>query len=274
MAKVAVVTGSTRGIGKATALALARRGYKVVVTGRTLDEGQGRVVMPFGGGEAAVPGSVQATLAAIRQEGGEAVGHALDIMDRGSIDRLMDFVLAECGRIDVLVNNAIYTGPGLMLGLRQFELAQLEACLTGTVINQAHITRRALEPMIAAGGGAVVFLGSVAGLGPPARGPAEGGWGLLHGASKSAFHRIAEFLHLEHARDGIRSFLVEPQLTITESMKVMFGDRAGSIGGVPGYPPEATGDVIGWLVAEDLAGRHAGRILSAPTFFRDNNIAA
>ena len=92
---------------------------------------------------------------------------------------------------------------------------------------------------------------------------------MLYGASKSAFHRVAEFLHLEHAKDGIRSFLLEPQMTITEAHTALFGAAASTMGG---YPPQATGDVVAWLAAEDKEGRHAGKCISAPTFFADQAI--
>ena len=272
MSKVAVVTGSSRGIGKASALALARRGYRVVVTGRTLDEGKGVVVKPFARDAAAqvpVTGSVSSTVEAIRAEGGEAMGVALDIMSRASIDGMLDEVLEKWGRVDVLVNNAIYNGPGLMYAFTEFSMEQLEACLTGIFTNQVYITRKVLPAMLERGDGTFVFLGSVAGLGPAPRPVRKGGWGMLYGASKSAFHRVAEFLHLEHAKDGIRSFLLEPQMTITEASTALFGD---ALSAMRGYPPKATGDVVAWLAAEDKDGRHAGKCISAPTFFADHSI--
>jgi NAD(P)-dependent dehydrogenase (short-subunit alcohol dehydrogenase family) len=198
----------------------------------------------------------------------------MDILDRGSIDRALDAVIETWGRIDVLVNNAIYQGPGLMYGFTEFTQEQLEACLLGTLVNQVHITRRVLPGMIAQGGGRICFIGSVAGVGPPPQPPSKGGWGFLYGASKSAFHRLAEFLHLEHASDGIGSFLVEPQMTLTDTMVALFGEQTRKLVGTGGaFPPEVTGDVIAWLASHvEEARPFAGRLLSTPTFFRDNGI--
>jgi 3-oxoacyl-[acyl-carrier protein] reductase len=275
MRKVAFVTGATRGIGKACALSLARAGFDIAVTGRTLKEGQGKVPSASAKDprELPVPGSIESTVAAVRALGREALGLHLDILSRPSIDQALEAVLASWGRVDVLVNNAIYQGPGLMYRFSEFTQEQLDACLLGTLINQVHLTRRLLPSMISQGGGTVVCIGSVAGVGPPPVPPAKGGWGFLYGASKSAFHRLAEFLHLEHRDEGIRSFLVEPQMTVTDTMATVFGEGVRSlVAKGQAFTPEVTGDVVAWLVTHPEANAYAGRLLSTPTFFRDNAI--
>jgi NAD(P)-dependent dehydrogenase (short-subunit alcohol dehydrogenase family) len=276
MQKVAFVTGATRGIGKACALSLARAGFDIAVTGRTVHEGEGKVPSASAKDpqELSVPGSIESTVAAVRALGQEALGVRLDILSRSSIDQALESVLKSWGRIDVLVNNAIYQGPGLMYGLTEFTQEQLDAALLGILINQVHITRRLLPKMIAQGGGTVVFIGSVAGLGPPAVPPAKGGWGFLYGASKSAFHRLAEYVHLEHKDDGIRSFLVEPQMTVTDTMATVFGDQIRSlVAKGQAFTPEVTGDVVAWLVTQPEAKAHAGKLLSTPTFFKENGVS-
>jgi len=275
MRKVALVTGATRGIGRACALSLARAGFDIAVTGRTLREGDGRVPSANARDprELPVPGSIESTVAAVRALDREALGVRLDILSRASIDQALDEVLARWGHVDVLVNNALYQGPGLMYRFTEFTQEQLDACLLGTLVNQVHITRRLLPSMIARGGGTVVCIGSVAGVGPPPVSPAKGGWGFLYGASKSAFHRLAEFLHLEHAGDGIRSFLVEPQMTVTDTMAAVFGEQMRSlVAAGRAFTPEVTGEVVAWLASHPEANAYAGRLLSTPTFFRENGI--
>ncbi len=275
MRRVAFVTGATRGIGKACALSLARAGFDIAVTGRTLREGEGKVPSASAkdAKELPVPGSIDSTVAGVRALGRDALGLKLDILSRASIDQALDAVLASWGHVDVLVNNAIYQGPGLMYRFDEFTQEQLDACLLGTLVNQVHITRRLLPAMIARGGGTVVCIGSVAGVGPPPVSPAKGGWGFLYGASKSAFHRLAEFLHLEHADDGIRSFLVEPQMTVTDTMATVFGEQIRSLVATGrAFTPEVTADVVAWLVTHAEANAYAGRLLSTPTFFREHGI--
>ncbi|MBS0578653.1 MAG: SDR family oxidoreductase [Proteobacteria bacterium] len=275
MRKVAMVTGATRGIGKACALSLAKAGYDIAVTGRTLREGDGKVPSASAKDprELAVPGSIETTVTAVRALGREALGLQLDILSRASIDQVLDQVLQQWGRVDVLVNNAIYQGPGLMYRFTEFTQEQLDACLLGILVNQVHITRRLLPVMVQQGGGTVVCIGSVAGVGPPPVPPAKGGWGFLYGASKSGFHRMAEYLHLEHKDDGIRSFLVEPQMTVTDTMARVFGEGVRSlVAAGRAFTPEITGEVVAWLVSHPEADAYAGRLLSTPTFFKDNGI--
>ncbi len=276
MRKVALVTGATRGIGKACALSLARAGYDVAVTGRTVKEGEGRVpsASAKNPGELPVAGSIESTVAEVRALGREALGVRMDILSRASIDEALATILSSWGRVDVLINNAIYQGPGLMYKFTEFTQEQLDAALLGTLVNQVYLTRALLPGMIAQGGGSVVCIGSVAGVGPPPVSPAKGGWGFLYGASKSAFHRLAEFLHVEHKDDGIRSFLVEPQMTVTDTMVKVFGEQIrGLVKLGRAFTPEVTGEVVAWLVTHPEADVHAGKLLSTPTFFRDNRIS-
>ena len=93
--RVALVTGASRGAGKGIALALGAAGLTVYVTGRSQCEG-----------DAALPGSVQATADAVTQAGGRGVAVLCDHADDGQVAALFDRVEREQGRLDLLVNNA------------------------------------------------------------------------------------------------------------------------------------------------------------------------
>jgi len=266
--KVALVTGATRGIGRVTALELARRGFAVVVTGRTQREGDG----DLGDAERPerVPGSIESTVAEIRNAGGDALGVRLDLLDRGSIDAAIDATLAQYGRIDVLFNNGVYQGPQLMLPIAEFSMQAAEDNFRGTVINQLYISSRAIEIMKKLGHGRIIFIGSLAAVSP-----ATGGFGFLYGAGKAAYNKIPEFIQFEHAKDGILAFLVEPQFTMTDTMRARWGDEAERIGAdYPARRPEETAATVAWLASHPDAARFAGgAMINAPDFFVANGIA-
>src|SRR4051794_28423966 len=102
---VALVTGASRGIGKATAIDLADAGLDVAVAARTLTDGSARLdVDP----SIAVPGGLDTTVARIEQAGVRGLAVAMDLLDRPSVESAVETVVSTFGRIDVLVNNAVY----------------------------------------------------------------------------------------------------------------------------------------------------------------------
>lgn len=275
MHKVAIVTGATRGIGKAAALSLARAGFHVVVTGRTQKEGQGTATMPFaadGRQQVAVPGSLETTVEQIRAVGGEALPVVMDVLDRSTMDAVVEQTLAKWGRIDLLLNNALYQGPGLMFPFAEFTFEQFEKSVMGNLVNQAYLARLVLPVMIRQGGGVYVSLSSNAAVSAPPAPPDKGGWGFVYGAPKSGFHRIAEFIHVEHAKDGILAFNVEPGFTVTEATVAMFGPDSAADFNRHASHPETTGDVIAWLATRPEARDLAGTLISSPDFFKTRGI--
>jgi NADP-dependent 3-hydroxy acid dehydrogenase YdfG len=142
----------------------------------------------------------------------------------------------------------------------------------GNLVNQVYITRLVLDVMIKQGGGAIVGLSSAAATMPspiPAR---EGGWGFVYGGPKSAFHRIGEFVHVEHAKDNIFSINVEPGFTVTEATLAMFGPDAAIGQLAKPTEPRVTGEVVAWLVTQPEARALAGTLVSTPTFFESRGI--
>lgn len=97
----AIVTGASRGLGRATAVALAAEGAAVAVVARTEAQWDERL-----------PGTIGETVAAIEAAGGRAVAIRADLLEPGDIPRLVDEARAALGPITVLVNNAAFTAPG------------------------------------------------------------------------------------------------------------------------------------------------------------------
>jgi len=271
---VAFVTGASRGIGRAASIALADRGYDVVVTARTLKEGEGivRGATCDDPRELPVSGSIESTARAVREAGGQALEVRLDLLERASIEAAVARVLREWGRIDLLLNNGIYQGPGLMDRFLDFSLEAMDAILLGNVVHQVHLTRLVLPHMLERGSGIVVDMTSNAGQNDPPRPTGEGGWGFAYGASKGAFHRMAGILHVEHHADGIRAYNVDPGYTRTETMRALMGADNAIERSWPGAPPEVTGAVIAWLATDPEAEALSGQTVHSQKLCRERGL--
>ena len=112
------MTGASRGIGKASALALADAGFDVAITARTVREGEGRAEPNTVRDDSvvAVPGSLETTVSDLEARGARALAIPMDLLDRDAVIGAPATVLREWGRIDVLFNNAIYQGSGSWIG--------------------------------------------------------------------------------------------------------------------------------------------------------------
>jgi NAD(P)-dependent dehydrogenase (short-subunit alcohol dehydrogenase family) len=164
--RVAFVTGASRGIGKASAIALAEVGYDVVVTARTLVEGEKYDYSPTFAQSAAraMPGSIEKTAEEVRSRGRDALPIRLDLLDRASIDAAVEQTLREWGRIALLLNNGIFQGPGLMEPFLNLSDDAVERIFEGNVFAQIHVTQQLVRHMLERGGGIVVNMTSAAGL--------------------------------------------------------------------------------------------------------------
>jgi citronellol/citronellal dehydrogenase len=121
--RVAIVTGASRGIGKAIAIALAREGARVVVAARTVRE------LPV------IAGSIETTAEEINACGGSALALKADVTSEESVAGLVAKTLAEWGRIDILVNNAATNFPAPFLDMPQKHWDRIIAVnLRGTVL--------------------------------------------------------------------------------------------------------------------------------------------
>jgi NAD(P)-dependent dehydrogenase (short-subunit alcohol dehydrogenase family) len=265
------VTGASRGIGKQTAIALAEAGLDVVISARTVREGEG--VDDSDAAYRPVPGSLETTAEAIEATGRRALPVVMDLHDRPTLGAAVQRTLDEWGRIDVLVNNAVDTGPGSMSRFDDTTVEQLEAKLAANAVAQVVLVKAVLPGMLDRGDGTIVNVTSaVAVIDPPA--PAgEGGWGAAYAMSKGAFHRLAAILAVEYRDRGVRCFNVEPGFVVTERMEV--NARAlGLEGRYPGAPPTVPAAVIAWLATSPDAAQLNGTTISAQKFAKDRGLHA
>jgi len=140
--KIALVTGGSRGIGRACALELAKRGAFVVLT--------------FQGNEAAAGEAVKA----ITDAGGKAKAVRLDVADTAACTRTVDEVIKEHGRLDILVNNAGISIDGLIM---RFKDEDWDKTLDTNLRGAWALIRAGCRPMMKQRGGSIVNLSSVVG---------------------------------------------------------------------------------------------------------------
>ena len=262
--KVALVTGASRGIGKATAVQLAAAGFDVAVAARTRREGDAR---DDEHGGRVIPGSLEATALLIEQSGRRALEVTMDLLDRPSLERGVARVLDEWGHIDVLVNNAVHTGAGSMDHFLDLSVALLETKLEANVVAQFVLAKLVVPPMLERGDGTIVNITSAVATADPPAPAGQGGWGMGYAMSKGAFHRMAGVLAVELGPRGIRAFNVEPGYVLTERMAVNQA-ALGFEGVYRGAPPSVPAAVVTWLATApaDEARALNGTTVSAQRF--------
>jgi NAD(P)-dependent dehydrogenase (short-subunit alcohol dehydrogenase family) len=254
---VALVTGASRGIGRACALALAASGFDVAFTARTEREGEGRDDSDAGN-NAPVEGSLERTAADVEASGMAALPLVADLCDLASLQRAVAETLRVRGRIDVLVLNAVHTGPGSMLPILDTSIEALQTKLAANVVAQFAVVQAALPAMLAAGGGRILGITSYAATHEPTAPVGAGGWGYAYAASKAGFHRLAGHLAVEFGDRGIVAINIDPGHVLTERM-LANQRRLGLEGRYAGAPPSAIGAAVAWLATSaetpDLNGQ-------------------
>ncbi len=180
---VAVVTGATRGIGRATAFALGRAGAHVVVVGRTSDASPNR----------RLPGTVEEVAAALKAEGVEALAVQADLSDPDQTAAIVERTIGWQDRCDILVNNAAFTsnGPILTVPWRRWQTGfRLQ------VVAPLQLCQGFFPGMMEKGAGRVVNVSSGASIAPVA--------GLaLYSTTKLAMERWSDCLSMEAEGSGV-----------------------------------------------------------------------
>jgi 3-oxoacyl-[acyl-carrier protein] reductase len=184
---VAIVTGASRGIGRAIAEALALEGMKLVLNALT-------------------PVRLDETVRTLRSRGCEVEAVAGDVGDEEVAKRLVETAIARFGRLDVAINNA---GIGFLGPLENMDPAEFDRVFRTNVRGPFLLMRAAIPAMKRMGGGTLVSLASLAGVNPvPQRAAyAATKWALI-GLSRSVLQEVRQ--------DKIRVIILEPGSTLTE----------------------------------------------------------
>ncbi|TLS44051.1 glucose 1-dehydrogenase [Streptomyces montanus] len=229
---VTVVTGGSRGIGRATCQRLAADGHDLVL------------------GYARDDAAAERTAAAVREAGARCVTVRVDTSDEGDVDRLFDTAAERLGPVTGLVNNAGVTGPlGRLADTDSADLRRVvEVNLLGTLL----CSRRAARDMVPRGAGVIVNLSSAAAtLGGP-------GEYVHYAATKAAVDTLTVGLAKELGPDGIRVNAVAPGVIETE-MHATMGDADRPARLAPSIPlrrPGASEEIaaaIAWLLSPEAS---------------------
>jgi 3-oxoacyl-[acyl-carrier protein] reductase len=234
--KVALVTGGSRGIGRATAEALARQGA--------------RIVLSYVGNEAAAVEAVEA----IRRGGREAEAVRFDVGDGKAAEQAIADLAKRLGRLDILVSNAGISIDGLLLRLKEEDFDRILAVnLKGAVA----CARAAIKVMMRAKAGRVIFLSSVVGeMGNAGQ--------TAYAASKAALLGVTKCLAKEYASRGITVNSITPGYVDTDMTSALNDEqRKAVLDGIPlgrtGTAPEVAAAAV--YLASDEAAYVTGQAL-------------
>lgn len=232
---VGIVTGASRGIGKATALALAAQGVKVVVNYASSQE------------------SALAVVKAITEAGGEAIAIQANVAQETEVDDLIKETLAKWGRIDILVNNAGITRDTLLLRMKTQDWQQvIDLNLTGVFL----CTRAVSKIMLKQRSGRIINITSVAGqMGNPGQ--------ANYSAAKAGVIGFTKTVAKELATRGVTVNAVAPGFIATDMTKDIPGEEILKF--IPlgrfGQPEEVAG-MIRFLATDAAAAYITGQVFN------------
>jgi 3-oxoacyl-[acyl-carrier protein] reductase len=234
--KVALVTGASRGIGRAIANELAREGAAVAFTYLSSVE-QGN--------------ALEAELKAL---GVNAKGYRSDASKFDQAEQLVTDVLADFGKLDVLVNNAGITKDGLLMRMSEEQWDQVLEVNLKSVFN---LTKAAIKPMMKAKAGSIINLSSVVGI--------SGNAGQTnYSASKAGIIGFTKSVALELGSRNIRSNVIAPGFIETEMTaqldEKVVAEWANAIPMKRGGKPEEVAKVVTFL-ASDMSSYVSGQVL-------------
>jgi NAD(P)-dependent dehydrogenase (short-subunit alcohol dehydrogenase family) len=182
--QAALVTGASRGLGRALAEALAARGARVALVAREI-------------------GPLEDVVAGIRARGGTAHAIAADIAQKDAIHRIAGQAAALVGDISLAIHNASTLGPTPLRLLLDTECEDLEAVLAANLVGPFRLTKVLAGAMALRGAGTIIHISSDAAVEPYPR------WGA-YGISKAAQDHLSRILATELADTGVRVLAVDP----------------------------------------------------------------
>lgn len=242
--KTAVVTGSSRGIGRSIALLFAQAGARVVVSSRKLD-------------------ACQQVVDEIQAAGGQAMAVACNISQKEQISALIDQAEAAYGPVDALVcNAAVNPFYGSMADLPDEAFAKT---LHVNIVSNTWLVNRVAPKMAERGGGAIVIISSIAGL----KGSRTLG---AYAVSKAADMQLVRNLALEWGKQGIRANCIAPGLVKTDFAKALWDNPKTLDATLRTSPLHRIGEPEDIAGAALLLASDAGRFITGTTIVIDGGV--
>jgi citronellol/citronellal dehydrogenase len=244
--KVAIVTGGSRGIGKAIAVMFAAEGASVAAVARTLKEGDHQL-----------EGSLETTVAEITEAGGKAVAITANISEEDECMRVVEEAKAAFGSVDVLINNAALN---YYIPIVDYPTSRWVRSFSVNVHGPFILSKAVLPDMMETGSGAIVNISSGSAIGP-GRGPYENNrvsGGVMYGASKAALERFSQGLAQEVYQNGITVACFSPS-QVVPTPGTVFHKLVSGMDDPRGEPPEMMAKAALLLATEPLE-KVSGRV--------------
>jgi NAD(P)-dependent dehydrogenase (short-subunit alcohol dehydrogenase family) len=235
--RVALVTGAARGIGAATAIALARRGIAPVLAVRD-------------------PEAARPVLEAVARLGVACRIETCDVADHGAVGAAVQRLLAHWKRLDIVVNNAGQIDPIGHIG--DTDPAQWARNINVNLVGAYNVVHACLPSLLSSGSAAILNVSSGA-----AQAPREG-WSA-YCSSKAGLLMFSRALFEEYGRQGIAAFSLRPGVVDTEMQVRIRASGMNEVSRIPRAqlaPPDHAAGIIAWL-CDRRPAHHAGKELNA-----------
>jgi NAD(P)-dependent dehydrogenase (short-subunit alcohol dehydrogenase family) len=244
--KTALVTGASRGIGRAVAAGYAAAGARLALVARSADV-------------------LDEVRTEIESAGGRAMTIPCDVTDPAAVARMVDAAIAALGSVDILVNNA--GGTSFMLPFAQLRFEGWEKVMRLNVDSLVHVTKAIAPHLLGRGSGSVINVASVAGLGgTPSLTP--------YGASKAAVISLTRSLAMEWGPAGVRVNALCPGWTATDLNRNLWEDERISAAMMAGVPLGRWAQPTEMVGAAVFLGSDASSYVTGQTLVVDGGLSA